>query len=381
MRAGRVAIWKIVLIATASVVLVGGLVGYQLLIRSFIQQYYEVTYQPTRLTKGQVAPSPPAHRLTDVPWFSEAAPLCQSISLRMLAAQQGANAPRTTIDFLMGFTWGATALPRLTGFFPGQDPEAGFLRAAPMLGFERRYRVTDDQGAFLAELKSQLARGRAVRVALDRSILLGQREAVPHSVVLVGYDEAGFEYFDPTCDEVRRCAAGERPAATPGLRMTNQQLLTAVASQALVFQYPWRYQLVVLEPLDGAKPDPTRLLPENARALIGLKSQGPSTGSVAVTETANTLERHGDSVLKPALVRGVRLAAQVRRENAETLLTLFPHLPALARAAELLDSSAKHYAAATSALETRQLETAVSELKEASKADAAAGQAILDATP
>lgn len=250
-----------------------------------------------------------------------------------------------------------------------------------MLGFQRRYWVTDDQATFLAELKSQLARGRAVRVALDRSILLSQREAVPHSVVLVGYDDAGFEYLDPTCEEATRCLAGDRAPGTAGLRVTNELLFTAVESQALVFQYPWTYQLVVLEPIEGAKPDPASLLAENARALIGLKTRGPSTGSVAVSDTANALERHGDSVLKPALVRGVRLAAQVRRENAETLVAMFPQRPTLARAAELLDSSAKHYGAATSALDAKKLEAAVSELREAAKADAAAGQAILDAAP
>lgn len=377
MRSGRSSIWKLVLLGLAVIALVGAVVGYQVIIRSFIQQYYEASYQPAPLTEAELGSPPATLRLNTVPWFSESAFLCQSLSARMLAAQQGVEQPRTFVDFVMGFTWGASAVPRQTGFFPGQDPEVGFLRAAPFLGFERRYLVTDDRETFLRAVKTQLSKNRAVRVALDRSVLLEQRDVVPHSVVLVGYDESSVEYYDPTCENATRCAAGELPPGAPGLRVSTDRLLTAIESHALVFQYPWRYQLMVFEPRSGAKPNLDAVLVENARALIGRKTQGPSTGSVAVSDTAATLRRHGDSVLSPALLRGVKLAAQVRRENAETLLTLFSGRLELAKAAELLDGAGKHYGLAATALDGKQLEVAATELEEAAKSDHAAGMAIV----
>lgn len=375
MKSGRT--WKMVLLGLGVVTLVGAIVGYQFVIRSFIHQYYQGEYRPTAIASADLGSPPPAHRLGDVPWLSESTFLCQSLSARMLAAQQGAPPARQVVDYFMGFTWGATAIPRQTGFFPGQDPEVGLLRAAPYLGFDRRYLTTNDRAEFLLALRTLVAKGKAVRVALDRSVLLEQREVVPHSVVVIGYDEANVEYYDPTCEDASRCAPGERPVGTPGLKAPVDRFLMAIESQALVFQYPWKYQLVAFDPIDGAKPDPSRLLAENAQALIGRKTAGPSTGSVAVSDTATSLSRHGDSVLSPALLRGVRLAAQVRRENAETLLFLFPDRPALAKATELLDGSAKHYQLAADALDAKHLEIAATELAEAAKSDHSAGMAIL----
>lgn len=281
--------WRVVLLALGAALIVGLVVAYQLVMRSFIHAYYSSEYRPSPLTQAELGQPPPRARVTDVPWLSETVSLCQSGSLRMLAAQQGRVSTRPTLDFLMGATWGATAIPRRTGFFPGQDPEVGWLRAAPFLGLSRRYLTTDSADDFVRALKTFLAKGRAVRVALDRSILLERRGAAPHSVVLVGYDEAGFEYYEPTCDEAQRCEASERPPGAPGLTMTTAQLLIAVESQALVFQYPWTYQLLVLEPGPAAASDAASLLAVNGRALVGLKSQGPSTGSVAVSETARAI--------------------------------------------------------------------------------------------
>lgn len=371
--------WKLVLAGVGGALLVGLIVAYQVVMRSFIHAYYANEYRPTPLAEAELGQPPPRARVNDVPWLSEAVGLCQSGSLRMLAAQHGRALPRPTIDFLMGFTWGATAIPRRTGFFPGQDPEVGFLRAAPFLGFERRYLTTDSADDFVRALKTFLSKGRAVRVALDRSILLDRRGASPHSVVLVGYDEAGFEYYEPTCDDAKRCEAGERAAGAPGLTMTTAQLLIAAESQALVFQYPWTYQLLVLEP-GPTTPDLSPLLAVNGRALVGLKSQGPSTGSVAVSETARAITRHGAEVVTAELLNGVRVAAQVRRENAEALSSLFPSRPGLARAAEALDEAATRYAEALKALEAKQLEAGVAALEEASKLDAKAGAVMLEAT-
>lgn len=373
--------WKAVLLVGVVVLLAVLIGGYQLAMRQLIHAYYENNYAPEAVDAKDLTQAPPAHRLADVPWLSEDLGVCQSVSLRMLAAQQGRLAPRSHVDFFMGFTWGATAIPRKTGFFPGQDPEPGFRTAAPYLGFTRRYLVTDSQDDFVRALKSQLARGRAVRVALDRASLLEQRGISPHSVVLVGYDEQGFEYYEPVCDDAKRCAPGEKPPGAAGLTVDTERFLMAVEAHALAFQYPWTYQLTVLEPLEGAPPDPAALLEAHGRALIGLKGPGPSTGSVAVRETAKALERHGDGVLSPELLAGVTVAAVVRRDDALALGALFPERPWLASAAEALDRAALHYGKAAHALETKSLEAAVQALLAAAAADQDAGAVLLAPRP
>lgn len=379
--ASRAFPWKMALAGGAVVVLVAAIVGYQYVIRSFIQAYYAAEYRPEALTAAELGQPPTAHRLTDVPWLSETPALCQSISLRMLAAQQGRVEPRPTIDFLMGFTWGATAIPRRTGFFPGQDPEVGFLRAAPYLGFTRRYLTTDSADDFVRALKTFLSKGRAVRVAVDRSLLLDARGAVPHSVVLIGYHAEGFEYYEPTCEDAKRCAAMERAPGQPGLKATTAQLLLATESQSLVFQYPWKYQLLVLEPSSAPVPELSTLLAVNGRALMGMKSAGPSTGSVAVTDTANAIERHGKDVVTPELLRGVKIAAMVRRDDSIALSSLFAARPELAPAAEALDEAGKAYARAVTAFEANEPEQGAQALKEAAAFDLEAGEVMLRVAP
>ncbi|MDP3505403.1 MAG: hypothetical protein Q8S33_34000 [Myxococcales bacterium] len=371
--------WKMVLVGGAVALLVAAIGGYQYVIRSFIQTYYLSEYRPEALTAAELGQPPATHRLTDVPWLSETPALCQSISLRMLAAQQGRLEPRSTIDFLMGFTWGATAIPRRTGFFPGQDPEVGFLRAAPYLGFTRRYLTTDSADDFVRALKTFLSKGRAVRLAVDRSLLLEARGVVPHSVVLIGYDAEGFEYYEPTCEDAKRCAAMERAPGQAGLKVTTAQLLLATESQALVFQYPWKYQLLVLEPSSAPVPELSALLAVNGRALMGMKSAGPSTGSVAVTDTANAIERHGKDVVTPELLRGVKIAALVRRDDSIALSSLFAARPELAPAAEALDEAGKAYARAVTAFEANEPEQGAQALKEAAAFDLEAGKAMLRA--
>ncbi|MDX2011861.1 MAG: hypothetical protein SFW67_16835 [Myxococcaceae bacterium] len=371
--------WKPVLLV-AGLLLIGGLVGgYLVVMRGAVQAYYRAEYQAEALPASMLGTPPPTFRLTDVPWFSERLDHGASLSLRMLAAQQGRVVPRTTTDFLTGVTWGARPIPRRSGFLPGQDVEAGLLRAAPLLGFTRRFVTTDSADDFVRALKTSVAGGRAVRVSLDRAMLLEQRGLVPHSVVVVGFDEGHFEYYEPWCDDDARCTPAERPAGHPGLTVPTARLLLAVESLALALQYPWAYQLVVLEPAGAPATDLSALLVTNGRGLIGQRTAGPSVGSVAVEDTAKAVERHGNDVVTTELSGGVALAAAVRRDDAEALLTLFPSRPELAKASEALDEAARQYTRAHQALQAKSLEQATMALKEAAKADLAAGRVLLDA--
>ncbi|MEW6434910.1 MAG: BtrH N-terminal domain-containing protein [Myxococcota bacterium] len=369
--------WKALLLAGGGALTAALIGGYLYAMREVVHAYYASTYAPEPLTGKDLGEPPAAHRLTDVPWLSETVALGPSISLRMLAAQQGRPAPRPAIDFFMGSTWGAIGIPGKTGFFPGQDPEPGLERAAPLLGFTRRYLTTDDREAFLRAVRTQLARGRAVRVAVDRASLLGERGFLAHSVVLVGYDAQGFEYYEPVCDDPKRCVPGEKPAGERGLTVGLERFLMAVEAQALAYHYPWTYQLLVLEPSAAPPPSPAALLEANGRALIGTAGAGPSTGAQAVRDVARAIERHGDSVVTPELLAGVRTAAVVRRDDAQALAALFPERSELATTAESLDAAAAAYARAARALEAKDLVTAVQALRDAALADLQAGTSLL----
>lgn len=368
--------WTLVVSAVA-LLLCGALVaGYLRGMRGLVQAYYLAEYHAAPLAPGDLGQPPPAHRLGDVPWLAEGLAPPASGCLRMLAAQRGRLEPRSTLDFLMGTSWGASPIPGRTGFVPGQDPEVGFQRAAPQLGFTRRYLTTDGAEDFTRALRTFLAGGRAVRVALDRAYLLERSGLEVHGVVLVGYDAEGFEYYDPVCAEPTRCQPGERPPGAPGLRVSAERLLGAAASLSLALQYPWKYQLLVLEPAALA-PALEATLTANARALVGRTGDGPSVGSVLVADTARALGTHGDGVVTPELVQGLALASAVRLTDVEALEALFPGRPGLEPALAALRQASEAYGRTRALLDRKELTQAVGALQAAAAADRAAGDALL----
>ena len=180
---------------------------------------------------------PAKHHLDDVPWFATEGAYCQSNSLQMIAAQKGIEEPRGYFDFLMGFTYGAVEMPGRMGFFPYTDPETGFVVAAPHLGLQRRYYVTDDEALYIDALRYYLAQGYPVRVGLDAAVLYDLEEEMPHSEVLVGYDETGFYYYETVCVPEMGCEPCHLPPGEQGLHIPDQALLDAVLGQAKALSY------------------------------------------------------------------------------------------------------------------------------------------------
>lgn len=371
--------WTRVFLVAGLVAVVGLIFGSQALLRSFIHAYYQQEYRPEPVGPTQRGSPPPTARVPNVPVLAEPGVTAVTQVVRMMAAQQGRPASREAVDFALGSIWGATALPRRTGFTPGLDPVLGVLRGASALGFQRRYFTTDDADEAVTAWKTVIASGRPVLVALDRAMLMEARGVTPHTVLLIGYDEQGFEYLDPRCDDASKCVVGERPAGHPGLRVERRRLVLAVESLALVLQYPWSYQLTVFEPWPSPPPPLSELLAPNALALIGQKTNGPSMGSVLVADTAKALQRHGNDVVTPELTAGLAAAVHARRDAAAALSTLFPSQPELSVASERLDEASRHHAAALKALEAKEIEVAAEALLSASKSELAAGEAMLGA--
>lgn len=382
--------WTVILLVVGAALLAALIAAYLHAVRLQVHAYYEAELAPQRLGAPAGATPPPAARVTDVPWISSDVELSHSLSLQMLAAQQGVSEPRQKIDFLMGTTWGASELPRTLGFLPGQDPEVGFKNAAAALGFERHYLVTDEPAIYLRELKAQLASGHAVRAAVDLITLEGGPDALSrdaaaaHSIVLVGYDEAGFEYYEPVCRESRPCTPGTLPPGAKGLTIASKQLLDAVDRQAVAFKYPWAYQLLVLKKGEPPRAEELeRALRRNALALVGLKRSELTTGAETIDGMAKAVSRTGrESFFTRRLERDLKLAAMVRRDDARVLPLLFPGDPRAALAATHLEASADAFGRAAATFEDKKNIFALNDaLMVAAAADRRAGDALLASAP
>ncbi len=370
------------LLVFAIALTLAGAIGWRLLLRSFVRRYYEQTYAPIRLAMTDVSDYPPEQHLRDVPWIAADVPACQSTSLQIIAAQRGALCSRAHIDFLMAFTYGFTAIPGTGTFIPGGvDPEVGLRDAAPYLGLRRRYYVTDDAALYVRALRSLLARGYPVRVALDMGALYGASTFIAHSDVLIGYDAAGFYLYETVCVPPAPCAPGERPPGEIGIYVTEARLLRAVTSLARRFAYPWRYSLTIFEPglqASDLRPVWKRL----ANATLGGNRYGPPTGVAVLERVADQIERQGSRYRAAAITQALESAARFRRDNARYLREHFPDEADLARAAEQFEQAADNYAAALTALgggvaDQRAARRIATALREAAAAERAAGAAFV----
>jgi hypothetical protein len=329
---------------------VGGPAGWRMLVTHFQRQYYREGYAPIELAPGDAGDRPARHHLDDVPWIATRESTCQANSLAMVAAQHGIDASIRHCSFLMGFTYGAVEVPGSVAINPFTDPEHGFVVAAPYLGLVRRYYVTDDEELYLDALRTTLSQGYAVRVALDVAVFYDLESQMPHSNLLVGYDETGFYYYETVCLPDFPCEPGHKSPGEEGLRVSDQVLLDAVSSQAEMFSYPWRYSYTLFE--GGPVEDDLGLIwTRNGGLLIGGAQYGPRQGADAIDRLAAAIERQGARTNVADMSWGLEAAVYTRRENAAYLRTVSPDQDGIQRAAELFDQAADAYARALKSLE------------------------------
>jgi hypothetical protein len=344
---GKSCNWKLGLGIAAGVLAllaICGLVGWRVLMTYFRNLYYRTEYAPLELAVDDAGDCPAEHHLEDVPWFATEEAYCQSNSLQMIAAQQGIDEPRGYFDFLMGFTYGSTEIPGQLTFSPYSDPETGFVFAAPYLGLVRRYYVTDDDALYLDALRYYLSQGYPVRVGLDMGVLYSAEEQLPHSEILVGYDEAGFYYYETVCTSPASCEPGRRPPGDEGLYVPDQRLLDAVLGQATLVSYPWRYSFTIFEP-GSLEEDLGPVWTRNGQLLVGGVQYGPRQGADAIEALAARVEDRGVKTDVAANRLGLEAAAYTRRDNAAYLREMFAGQPDLERAAALFSRAADDYQA------------------------------------
>jgi hypothetical protein len=371
---------SIALIVVA-IVAVAGFVGYKALMNTFIQKYYRDTYLPEPLPEIAAGSYPAAYHLDDVPWIATQAPVCQSNSLQMIAAQHGIAAQRQHFDFLMGFTYGAGQIPGSLDFFPGTDPEPGFMAAAPYLGLHRRYLTTDDPDHYAAALRHYLAQGYPVRVALDMGTLYGASELTPHSEVVVGYDVEGFYIYETVCVDPAPCEPGNRPPGGRGIYVPEARLLEAVARQAQEMRYRWRYALVIFEPAETVM-DLAPIWARNGAALIGGNRYGPAQGANVIDALAEHVTKHGPALDVSEIQFGVEAAARLRQDNAQYLRERFPGETDLEQAADAFEQAAEAYGVIMAAIadgiaDQAEADEIAARLRDAASADREAGEIFL----
>jgi len=332
-------------------------VGWNLLVRSFVRQYFAKSYSPIPLEATPIGNFPPSHHLRDVPWFSTRETYCEANTLQMIAHQKGSAVSRDEVNFLMGFSYGASGMPggglfrqAKIGFSPFTDPEPGQAMAAPYLGLLRCYHVTRDPRLYLRALRFYLSKGHPLHVPLDYAVLYGLKDFFPHSDLLVGYDPTGFFFYETVCLEGVPLEPGVRAPGEQGLRVSNEKLLKAVLSQSRQFRFPWRYAFALFEP-GPIQSDLGPVWARNARLLMGGEKYGPKQGADAIEQTAAQIRKQWRRARPAELHMFLESAVYTRHDNADFLRARFTGDERVVRAANLLERAAQRYALIQGALQ------------------------------
>lgn len=319
-----------------------------LLLRPLMGWYYHRSYQP-QLLPDDFDPPPPSYRLSNVTWLASRNLACVTSSMQMIAAHFGIEHSRRTFDFLMGFTYGAGELPGY-GYSPvGTDPETGFIEAAPYLGLKCRYMISDDPTRYLLGIRHYLSQRIPVRLPLDMGILYSTIDPILHSEVLIGYDEAGFEYYEPVCRPPASCQPAVHRPGDEGCWVSDERLLAAVQGQSRLFHYPWQYALSIFEP-GSVSGDWPAVWQRNGRNLIGGQQMGMRWGARATKHLASQMAKDGQRLDAAKLKLILEMGAFMRHENALFLGEIAGSERSLLLAAGLFEKSAQAFRCAFNTL-------------------------------
>lgn len=326
------------------------IVAWRVILRSFMKRYVETTYHPIALGSNHVETFPPELHLRNVPWYATEVPVCISTCLQMIAAQHGSEHPRRYIDFLMGFSYGASQTPGI-GFSPvGTDPEAGLRFASPYLGLDSKYYNADDGSLILNALRTNLSRGLAVRVPLDLATLYDLDEQIPHGEVLVGYNQEGFYYYEPVCRSPLPCEPGSRAPGEKGMHVADQKLLQAMKVLCKTFNYPWQYAFSIFEP-GPLTVDLGAVFKRNGESLVGGEGFGRMWGAAVIEHYADQIEKRGERFDPEQVELGLEIAVFTRHENVECLRQDLPSTDSTLAAAELFEKAAENYERCSAAIQ------------------------------
>lgn len=314
---------KIILVAaTVSAATVGAL---NLALPNYFQQkYFHEAYMPRSFENEAIGGFPSEYKIGEIPWISYEKAYCESAALQMVAYKHGMKPSISYINFLMGFTYGAFHPGDPIQFLPYNDPITGSRLAAPYLGLRMEHLTTNDPDAFLRAIRFYLSKDYPVDIQLNAAMIWEQQGIMPHSELIVGYDAAGFYFFETTMKH-------HYIEEAKGLRITDRLLIEAVSNLNETYGRPWRFALSIFEK-DNQIEDLSQVMIRNGETLVGSK-QGPiAWGATAIREFVSRIRENGDL----ENIGPLEAMSYTRLDNALFLEQFFAYDTEIGQAAELL---------------------------------------------
>jgi len=349
--------------------------------RADISSSYRLTYMLSAYgieELGQVPNEPPPSSVIDgVPAISRDKQYCATTCLQMITRYYGMNYSIDYLNFITGFTYGATfySYGGNVFFLPYSDPFAGLRNASDYLGLRYRFLVTDDGEEFIKAVKLFIASGTPVIIPVNTARLYSLGGFTPHFELVVGYEGDELIIHEPVkpypgAPSVVRFKAGLVSKA-------NEDLMRA-------FGLMWAHGFGVYE-LGGEKVKDFSDALRNVGALEkGFLFEGVNvtiaTGSYAIEELADAVEK---GLVDPEYLKLLMRMAQETREDDARFIGGIPCCVQAAKAAELLYNASRIYGEVLRIVSERSegwSEEAASLLKSAAQAERLVGVLLIDAS-
>lgn len=302
---------------------------YFLMFNFYQKKYYDQAYRPRSIKFGKILRYPEKVIIEGIKNISSKKQYQEASALKMIndKVHPKDNISIDHINFLMGYTYGASFNSIKKNFIPFREPIEGVRICAPFIGLHMEYRTTYSPNSFISTIKECIAQGYPVMVQLDMATLLGTSGFYSNSELLVGYDRLGFYYYE-TMGENNQ----EKKYAT------KQKLIAATNKLNAKFRKPWRYGFCIFTTRDK-NTNINKILNRNSDSLIGENNKSIFSGARAIEEFAKGIIEKNDVNIQWIL----ETLAYTREDNAKFLQNKFKDNKEIIEAANLFSTASENY--------------------------------------
>ena len=337
------------IITTIVVAIIAIILLYVLIINFYQNKYYKQAYRPRAIKFGRIPRYPEKYIIEGITGASSEKQYQEAAALKMIndRIHPKENISIENINFLMGYTYGTSFNSIKKNFIPFREPIEGLRISAPFIGLHMDYRTTYSPNAFISTIKEYISQGHPVLVQLDMAALLGTEGFYSNSELLVGYDRAGFYYYETMGKDNKEKKY-----------VSKQKLIDAVNKLNAKFRKPWRYGFCIFITREKNK-SINKILKRNGDSLVGEENKSTFSGVQAIEEYAKSIAEskafNNEWILQTL--------AYTRKDNAKFLEDFFKDNDEIIEAAKLFKTAGGNYEKALNLIKDGSGEESIKEVK------------------
>ncbi|MBU3161026.1 BtrH N-terminal domain-containing protein [Clostridium frigoris] len=293
------------------------------------QKYYCQAYSSKSIRSSEILKYPEKYIMDGFVSVSSQKQYQETAALKMIndKINTNQNISINNINFLMGYTYGASFNNLNKNFVPFLEPISCVKNSAPFLGLNMDYRTSNSPKLFIDAVKYYISKGYPVLAQVDMATLLGRRGFYSISELIVGYNKNGFYYYE-----------------TLGINnekkkyISNKQFIAATNKLNTKFKKPWKYGFCIFKACEE-KEQIKNAIKNNGKNLIGETSNRTASGAQAIAAYAKHI-KETKTFNSEWVIEALEYS---RRDNAEFFEEFFKDNFDLSKVANLFRVVSENY--------------------------------------